>query len=165
MPNHTNKIIYHNPIVNNLKLPNKIYNIPTPIYPKQQINQINPSLPHDKDLDLQNDQPSNPSCILKISRKPKDYLNNKLNIIHFNSNGIKNKETILKIFIEQQRPQILSLNEIRCDEPTANNALRFYKYSTYYKRRINKNVKKIRGGGAVLLIDESIDQEEIAIPF
>ena len=66
-------------------------------------------------------------------------------MIHINCNGIKNKDIVYKSFDDEENPHILSLNEIRCNEPTANHTLRFKGDMTYYKCRESKS----RGGGVV----------------
>ena len=56
----------------------------------------------------------------------------------------------------------MSLNEIKTDTVTANDIFRFDRYIPYFKcRESNGN----SGGGVALLIKDTIESEEIKMPF
>ena len=56
----------------------------------------------------------------------------------------------------------MSLNEIKTDTVTANDLFRFDKYIPYFKcRKLNGN----SGGGVALLVKDTIESEEIKLPF
>jgi hypothetical protein len=44
-----------------------------------------------------------------------------LKIIHWNCNSIKDKIDTLKAFLQDEKPDLMSLNEIKCNETEANN--------------------------------------------
>jgi hypothetical protein len=79
--------------------------------------------------------------------------------IHVNCNSIVGKLEMLKVLINREKPDILSLNEIKCTETTANDIFNIDNYLPYYKCRTE------HGGGVCLLIRDSIESEEIKIPF
>ena len=55
-----------------------------------------------------------------------------LKVIHFNCNGLVGKNLTISSFLKHENPSIMSLNELRCTEPNANNALRFKNYNSYF---------------------------------
>ena len=57
----------------------------------------------------------------------------------------------------------MSLNELRCTEPNANNALRFKNYKSYFRYRNQKGTKNV-GGGVALLIHENLEQIVETLP-
>ena len=61
-----------------------------------------------------------------------------LKIIHFNCNGVVSKNLTKASFLKFEKPSIMSLNELRCSEPNANDVLRFENYNIYYKCREQK---------------------------
>lgn len=65
-----------------------------------------------------------------------------LSVIHWNCNGLASKTKQLEQFIYTQRPDIISLNELKCNEFTAN--LHLNKTGYYYVFKIRENNK---GGG------------------
>ena len=67
-------------------------------------------------------------------------------IIHWNCNSVKNKASELKQFLIINKPDLLSLNEIKCDKYWANVTLNIENYNLVYKCRNNK------GGGVAFLI-------------
>ena len=82
----------------------------------------------------------------------------KLKIMHWNCNSIKDKVEGLSRLLKKEKPDVFSLNEIKCNENEANDKLRFDKYIPYFKFRTNK------GGGVAILIHEDIESEEIKMP-
>lgn len=71
-------------------------------------------------------------------------------INHWNCNSIKNKDLKLKYFLEKNKPDVLSINEIKCNEYWANTKLCFENYNVIYKCRNN------HGGGVAFLIRDNI---------
>ena len=51
----------------------------------------------------------------------KNYLN--FNIISWNCNSIRHKTELIKLFLEQEKPEIFMLNEKKVDEKSANELL------------------------------------------
>ena len=88
------------------------------------------------------------SKLIKIRKDNVNALYESLYIIHVNCHGIKNKVIVYYSFVDKEKPHILSLNEIKCNEPSANYTLNFKGYMTYYKCRKYKS----RGGGVSLLV-------------
>ncbi|CAF1064073.1 unnamed protein product, partial [Brachionus calyciflorus] len=80
-------------------------------------------------------------------------LNYPLTIVHWNSNSLRNKIISFEHFLSQYSPDIVSINETKCNEVTANNELIFHNYITLHKGRSNS---KNGGGGVCLLIKKSI---------
>jgi hypothetical protein len=80
-----------------------------------------------------------------------------LSILHWNCNGIFSKKEMLTDYLQQYKPHICSLNEIKLTELEANKYLRFNGYSSILKcRKQNGNY----GGGVALLIREDVSFEE-----
>ena len=84
-----------------------------------------------------------------------------LRVAHFNCNGLRNRDLLIGKFLNKVKPDILSLNEIRCSDPVAKNLLRFKGYLAIFKCR----AKKARGGSLALLIHESMESVEVKLPF
>ena len=57
----------------------------------------------------------------------------------------------------------MSLNELRCILPYANNALRFKNYSSYFECRKQKGTKNV-GGGVAIYFHENPEQIEDTFP-
>ena len=88
-------------------------------------------------------------------------INNKLLFHHWNCNSIKNKELELKQFLEHNKSDFLSLNEIKSSTAWANELLNIDGYFTVAKCRNN------RGGGVALLIKDNIEfsKNDIDVKF
>ena len=88
-------------------------------------------------------------------------ISNKLLFHHWNCNSIKNKELELKQFLEHNKSDFLSLNEIKCSTAWANELLNIDGYFTVAKCRNN------RGGGVALLIKDNIEfsKNDIDVKF
>ena len=76
-----------------------------------------------------------------------------LTIGHWNANSLRNKIISFNHFLSQYKPDIVSINETKCNELTANTELIFSNYITVHKGRSNG---KNGGGGVYLLIKKSI---------
>lgn len=79
----------------------------------------------------------------------------KLDIYHLNCfklTDIRREE--LKLFLEEQKPDVVSLNKIKLNENEANYFLRFENYVPFYKIR-SSNPRS--GGGVALIIKESLN--------
>ena len=118
---------------------------------------------HDLDSSFFNENISVQKIINIGKNKKKIKKHKNLKIIHFNCNGIISKSLTIGSFLKQEKPSIMSLNELRCTEPNANDSLRFENYNCYYKCRQPKGSKQV-GGGVALLIDEKLEQSEEPIP-
>ena len=68
-------------------------------------------------------------------------------ILHWNCNSITNKLDEFKSFLSQNKPDIVSLNEIKCD---SYDKLNIHDYNVIFKCRSNK------GGSVALLINDRI---------
>ena len=66
--------------------------------------------------------------------------NTKFKITHWNCNSVKNKANELKQFLKENNPDVISLNEIKCDEKWANEILNIDNYNLIYKCRNNGGV-------------------------
>ena len=73
---------------------------------------------------------------------------------HWNCNSIKNKELEFKLFLQQNKPDIVSLNEIKCCNNLANYIFNIEGYNSVFKCKDN------RSGGVALVIKESIEFNE-----
>lgn len=85
----------------------------------------------------------------------------KIKINHLNCNSIKNKLLEFKNYLENFKPDIFSLNEIKCSDNWANELLYFDNYNTTYKCRDNY------GGGVGILTRDHIDftENDISLRF
>ena len=85
----------------------------------------------------------------------KQKIQTKLNIIHWNCFKMTpNRSAELDSFIKQNKPDIISLNEVKLEEYSANYYLNFENYKTIYKpRQKGSNF----GGGVALLIKDQIE--------
>ena len=83
----------------------------------------------------------------------------KLKVIHWNSNSIKDKIELLSDFLKVEKPDIMSINEIKCTESLANSLLYLENYYPVFKCRNNES------GGVLLLIKAGIEFSEIKIPI
>ena len=64
----------------------------------------------------------------------------------------------LRIFIDEHRPDVISLQEVKLNQEEANLFLRFDSYTVHYKpRRINPS----RGGGVAIIVKDSINHTRI----
>ena len=84
-------------------------------------------------------------CIQKTYRQS-NRTNKQFKVIHCNCNSVKNKVNELKQFLSSHSPDIMFLNEIKCNNYWANELLVFENYNTIFKCRSNF------GGGIALLI-------------
>ena len=80
-----------------------------------------------------------------------------LNLIHWNSNSIKNKIKEFTHFTNTISPSIISLNETKLNEASATKYLKLKNYSTIRKHRGDKN----GAGGVALLVHNSISYKII----
>ena len=83
--------------------------------------------------------------------------NNKyFSVVHWNCNGIKSKIEELIVFCNENKPDFISLNEIKCNQMEANNNLNIKNYNYLHKTR-NNNL----GGGVAILIKNTIVFEKL----
>ena len=81
--------------------------------------------------------------------------NTNLKVIHWNCFKMtQNRCKELEQFINDNQPDIISLNEVKMNKEEANQFLNINNYSTYYKPR-NKNSNY--GGGVALIIKNTIE--------
>lgn len=115
---------------------------------------------------LQNDSSVNKFKQTQIQNSSKNPQNNKniseLKIEHWNAKSIYKKRSDFKHFIlDQIKPDIISLNEIKLSNFRASRILHFENYVTLHKARDeNKN----GAGGVALLISKNINFVEIEDP-
>ena len=77
-------------------------------------------------------------------------------IVHWNCNSIKNKIELLKFFLSNNKPDVVFLNEIKCNKVTCNLLFNEIKnYKCIYKYREKNN-----GGGVALLIKDEIQYDQ-----
>lgn len=80
-------------------------------------------------------------------------LTNKLfSIIHWNANSLKNKTEYFDLFLNLHKPEIISINETKCDNNTANKYLLFNNYTLIHKERQNG----VNGAGGWLYLSKKI---------
>ena len=82
--------------------------------------------------------------------------NNLFSIYHWNCFSVLNKIESIKMFLNEFKPDILSLNEIKLNDQEANYYLRFKGYSTYF------NCRKKGAGGVALLVRNETDHHKIS---
>ena len=85
-----------------------------------------------------------------------NYFNSKpfLKVVHWNCYQLdKIKLNELKLFINEFKPDLISLQEVKLNQEQANLFLRFDSYSLYYKPR-ERNPH--RGGGVTILVNNFI---------
>ena len=104
----------------------------------------------------------------KKIKSQKQTFNNKLNknfqkkkafsltIVHWNCNGLSSKINQLNTYLTNNSPDILTLNELKCNSNSAIYNLNQLSYNSIYKLRENSN-----GGGVAILINSNIKFEEI----
>jgi hypothetical protein len=78
-----------------------------------------------------------------------------LKIMHYNCNSIIRKVDLLDALIKKVKPDIISLNEIKCSEAEANNIFNFNNYMPFFKCRDSS------GGGVCILVHDNIECTEI----
>ena len=76
-------------------------------------------------------------------------------IYHWNCFAVLNKIESINMFLNEFKPDILSLNEIKLNDQEANYYLRFKGYSTYF------NCRKKGAGGVALLVRNETDHHKI----
>jgi len=79
-----------------------------------------------------------------------------LSILHWNCNGLTSKIDELETYLVLNKPDIVSLNEIKCNHHSAIFNLNMLHYNSIFKIRDAK-----MGGGVALLINKNISFEEI----
>jgi len=82
--------------------------------------------------------------------------NKNFSVVHWNCNGIKSKIEELIVFCNENKPDFISLNEIKCNQMEANNNLNIKNYNYLHKTR-NNNL----GGGVAILIKNTIVFEKL----
>lgn len=83
-----------------------------------------------------------------------------LKMLHYNCNSYAGKSDQIERMIKREKPDIISLNEIKCSEHLANCMFNIDGYLPYFKCRTD------HGGGVCLLISETLEVvEEISLPF
>ena len=83
----------------------------------------------------------------------------KLKIVHWNCFKLDvNKLAELRKFIDEIKPDILSIQEVKLNQEQANLYLRFDSYSVHYKPR---SLNPTKGGGVAVLISDSIINSRI----
>ena len=80
------------------------------------------------------------------------HTNSTLKIFHWNCNGLASKIKQLEQYLHTNKPDIISLNELKCNDLTANLLLQNTNYNYTFKVRDNN-----KGGGVALLIRKGID--------
>lgn len=75
---------------------------------------------------------------------------NNLKLLLFNANGIKSKLSEFKFYCEEQKPDIIFLNEIKMNQENANFFLKMSNFQTFEKVRNNQ------GGGVAILVKNEI---------
>ena len=88
---------------------------------------------------------------MTATNKSKNYIK----VQQFNCNSIRNKESEFREFLLKSKPDIISLNEIKCNEAEANYLLNINGYNVEYKCRNSS------GGGVAILIKENINYKKI----
>jgi hypothetical protein len=73
-----------------------------------------------------------------------------IKLIHWNCNHISNKIAFITNLIDKYNPDIISLNEIKCNKITANHYLNFENYTSVHK------IRNEYGGGVCLLVKNNI---------
>lgn len=86
-----------------------------------------------------------------------NFSNNSLSIIHWNANSLKNKISKFKIFLNNFNPDIICINETKCNDTTAAKYLILNNYKMIHRQRYNKN----GGGGVCMYIHNRISYERI----
>jgi exonuclease III len=82
-----------------------------------------------------------------------------LKIMQWNCNGIRNKLENLKLYIKKEKPDIILLNETKCDKEIGNFFLELSGYDTFHNpRKINAN----SGGGVAILAKKALNSQEIS---
>ena len=132
-------MIVHNPLTNNVpKVKFNNFTNNNFFFKNTEINQINFK---SKQLSLNNNS---------------HLRNHEVVIVHWNCNGLSGKIEELKLFLKLESPDIISLNEIKCNQALANLNFNALNYNSCYKIRDNSI-----GGGVALLVKSSINFEEL----
>ena len=72
-------------------------------------------------------EPANDNSIIQINTRSLGSLEG-IKVVHWNCNSIKNKINEFLVFIQLHKPDIVSLNEIKCCETWANETLNINGY-------------------------------------
>ncbi len=115
-------------------------------------------MPDNKNQAEFNKTRSNSFVNIDKNSKINQNLKNKFKVLHWNCNSIADKAIVFNLLIQKQKPDVISLNEIKCSVEEANLYLRFDGYYPIFKCRNSK------GGGVALLVNENLNWEEIELP-
>ena len=115
-------------------------------------NQINPNQTkrHNPNQTAQNNH--------QLARNYRNSNSKDVKVLHYNCNAIKEKVVLFQSLIKNLKPDIISLNELKCNEVEANYSLDIDGYIPYYKVR-NEN-----GGGVAILVNEDLQHNLISLP-
>ena len=135
------------------------------------INQNSKSNPNNKQSNTSNNQidklnkssdkqvnPNQSHILFNIANKTSNSKNQTLKIIHWNCRSIYKRKSNIIQFLDEEKPDILLLNEINCQDHIINMLSHLTNYSIEAKCRTNK------GGGVCLFIKEKIDYNLIKTP-
>jgi exonuclease III len=94
---------------------------------------------------------------MSLSKQTKSH---SLTIVHWNCFKLtQNRILDLGIFLQDFKPDIMSIQEVKLIQEEVNVLIRFPDYSTYYKPRL---VNPSFGGGVLVLIKNRIGSSEIS---
>ena len=128
------------------------------VYDTQTQSKIQTS--NDMATNVNNNINSEKSCNKKIKKNKHQSCKNKKNfnltVLHWNCNGLKSKIDELETYLLSKRPDIVSLNELKCNNNEAIYNLNMLHYNSIYKIRNNN-----QGGGVALLINKKLKYEEL----
>ena len=82
-------------------------------------------------------------------------------IIHWNCNSIKSKDKLLELYLFYSQPDVVSLNEIKCDKFWAVQHLKILGYNAVFKCRESVNGSEVKGGGVAILLHKKHNVNEI----
>ena len=82
----------------------------------------------------------------------------RLKIVHWNCNGAASKMGTIKFMADQERPDVICLNEIKCLKQSVNGELIMEGYDLHFKCRTAK------GGGVAVFVRETLDNQRIELP-
>lgn len=125
--------------------------------PIRTISNPNNTMRNPKTRDRDQANPQSPTAHISQSRIT-PLKNHNFSCISWNCNSISNKIETIKIFLEQERPDILALSEIKTTEIAANDLLYINGYNTHYKCRT------AMGGGVAFLIKDTLVYNELILP-
>ena len=86
----------------------------------------------------------------------------RLKIVHWNCFKLTRPRLgLLKLFVHVNKPDIVSINELKVRDEVANIMLRFKNYSTYHKVRQAGLGNPNCGGGVALLVRDGLPHSQI----